>query len=83
MKLDARFKLGIRWDIPSILQIAIAADRLTSGRGKLFATHATIIWYAETDPRGIKNIAKNLAPVFKVEMTMMLPINEMESRQMM
>jgi hypothetical protein len=33
-----------------MLQIAIDAERFTSGLGKLFATHATIIWYAETAP---------------------------------
>jgi hypothetical protein len=30
--------------LPIMLQMAIAAERLTSGRGKEFATHDTMIW---------------------------------------
>ena len=58
---------------PIILQIAIAADRFTSGRGKLLATQVMIIWYALTAPSGIRNMAKNLAPVFRLLTTMIFP----------
>lgn len=39
--------------LPSMLAMAMAADRLTRGRGNELATQAIIIWYAETAPMGI------------------------------
>lgn len=81
-----------------MLQIAMAADLLTRGRGKLFATHATIIWYAETAPilgnisecdnikgkgiHGIKNIAKKRGPVLVVPVAIAFPTAETIIRQM-
>lgn len=52
---------------------AIAAERLTKGLGNEFATHAMMIWYAETAPMGIKNMPKNLAPRLVVAVQMMHP----------
>lgn len=42
-------------EFPTVLQIAMAADRLTVGRMKELATHATMIVNAGTAPRGICN----------------------------
>ena len=67
--------------LPIILQIAIAADRFTMGRRKLFATQVIIIWYADTAPSGIRNMAKYLAPVLRVETTMMFPTHEIINKQ--
>jgi hypothetical protein len=67
---------------PIILQIAIAADLLTNGRGKLLATQVMMIWYALTAPSGIKNMAKNLAPVFNVLTTIIFPTQLTISKQM-
>jgi hypothetical protein len=66
-----------------MLQIEIAADLLTNGRGKLLAIQAMIIWYAGTAPSGIRNMAKNLAPVFSVDTMIVFPMQEIVSKQMM
>jgi hypothetical protein len=42
------------------LQMAIAADRFTIGRIKELATHATMIWKAETALMGMRNMPKKL-----------------------
>lgn len=81
-----------------MLQMAIAADRLTRGRGKLFATHATMIWHADTAPilvkvsgngrlersytHGIRNIAKKRGPVFVVPVAIAFPTAETTIKQM-
>jgi hypothetical protein len=41
-----------------------------------------MIWYADTAPNGMRNIAKNLAPVFKVETTIIFPTQDTMSKQM-
>lgn len=60
--------------LPIMFAIATQADLLTSGRGNEFATHGTMIVYAETAPIGIRNMAKNRAPRFVVAVAMALPI---------
>lgn len=60
--------------LPIILHMAIAADLFTVGRGKEFATQDTMIWYAETAPMGIRNMAKKRAPSAVVPVAMAFPI---------
>lgn len=93
--------------LPIMLQMAIAADRLTSGRGKEFVTQDTRIWSAKlsapageswwsqlviwmvrylqalTAPIGIRNIAKNRAPVDVAPVAMALPTADTHMRHMM
>lgn len=66
-----------------MLQVAIATVRLTRGRGKEFATHATMIVYAENAPIGIRNIAKKRAPVTVDPVAIALPTAEMIRRMAM
>lgn len=66
-----------------MLQMAMAADLLTIGLGNEFATQVTMIWYAETAPIGIRNMAKKRTPVFVVDMTIILPIQDTHMRHMM
>jgi hypothetical protein len=73
----------IEAQLPMALQMAIAADRFTIGRMKELATHATMIWKAETAPMGMRNMPKNLGPTLVVPPTMALPTAETVKRQMM
>lgn len=40
-----------------------------------------MIWYAETAPIGIKNIAKKRAEILVVDITMIFPMTEMNMKR--
>lgn len=58
----------------------IHAERLTSGRRNEFAIQERMIWYAETAPIGIKNMAEKRAGILVVDTTMTFPMTEMGMR---
>jgi len=66
-----------------MLQIAMQLERLTRGRMNVFATQATMTWYAQTAPRGMRNIAKKRAPVEYVPVATALPTAEIRVNTMM
>lgn len=69
--------------LPIMFANEMHALRLTSGRGNELATQATMIWYADTAPMGMRNIAKKRAGTLSVAVAMMLPTTDMSIRQAM
>jgi hypothetical protein len=61
-------------EFPNMPHIATTTDRFASGRAKLDVIQARIIWKGGRTPMGIRYMANMRAPVFPVEITMILPI---------
>lgn len=70
-------------EFPTVLQMAIAAERLTVGRINELLIQATMIWKAGTAPRGMRNMAKKRTAVLREAVTRTLPTQETISRRMM